>query len=556
MESTVRTFAIPNELCRRAGIAATWHSINNLGIFPSQSVNPSIPDRPSPYGPSEASVFNVRQDILLFEPILRKLVNESNGIFLNLQILTSGNVANLKQELLKVSHQYRSVIRACLENLQDEVARVDEHTSENMKNYITIFYSIECIWHLCEILFIENIPGSIVLPHLLEWVRFHFPKYERQATIYLNSDIDNIELDPDYWKTVIGCLLQGRVEVVRALLTLHSSANSPVFKLFDQTLKSMPIYNVYSGTSVTEFNLRWKHWLVDTQSKIDAKSFVSESHLNLMMKLAVGEELAWNQVQAQCEAWYELLASWLFFTEPTVKTFELGQFARRCIGRMGVRDHLRHLDQILLAALEADIFQVIKEIQHMSENGWFVSHLTDLLFHAGVLDTLDGTNEDLVAGRLRESFLIDYGVLMSSHHSLWQLGLSYLDHCPSDGLHVIQLLLQKLPLGTEVRVQKIVREALKRDLHPVGMLKKTIKFKGIVCKYVCNTSYKYETSVPVEKVYEEAVEMLQKERQKKSQLSEEEGEAISLTKSFKDAQEQRNSQEPMLNIKVNELFKE
>ncbi|XP_018324660.1 probable 28S ribosomal protein S23, mitochondrial [Agrilus planipennis] len=66
----------------------------------------------------------------------------------------------------------------------------------------------------------------------------------------------------------------------------------------------------------------------------------------------------------------------------------------------------------------------------------------------------------------------------------------------------------------------------------------------------------YETSVPVEKVYEEAVEMLQKERQKKSQLSEEEGEAISLTKSFKDAQEQRNSQEPMLNIKVNELFKE
>lgn len=35
------------------------------------------------------------------------------------------------------------------------------------------------------------------------------------------------------------------------------------------------------------------------------------------------------------------------------------------------------------------LFQVIKEIQHMSENGWFVSHLTDILYHSGRLDFLD-----------------------------------------------------------------------------------------------------------------------------------------------------------------------
>lgn len=124
------------------------------------------------------------------------------------------------------------------------------------------------------------------MPHLLEWVRFHFPKYERKAAKLLAGDLVGLESQPDYWETVIGLLMQGRVEVVRALLRLHSSADSKPFKLVDQTLKAMPIYNIYSGISATEFNLKWKHWLVDTQSKIDAKLFISERHLHLMMRVS------------------------------------------------------------------------------------------------------------------------------------------------------------------------------------------------------------------------------------------------------------------------------
>lgn len=38
--------------------------------------------------------------------------------------------------------------------------------------------------------------------------------------------------------------------------------------------------------------------------------------------------------------------------------------------------------------------QVVKEVQHMSENGWFVSHLVDLLYHSGRLDVLDNADVD------------------------------------------------------------------------------------------------------------------------------------------------------------------
>lgn len=50
------------------------------------------------------------------------------------------------------------------------------------------------------------------------------------------------------------------------------------------------------------------------------------------------------------------------------------------------------------------------------------------------------------------------------HHSLWQAGLSYLDCCPTHGLYAAALLLERLPLGSEARTHKIIKEAQKRNM--------------------------------------------------------------------------------------------
>lgn len=54
------------------------------------------------------------------------------------------------------------------------------------------------------------------------------------------------------------------------------------------------------------------------------------------------------------------------------------------------------------------------------------------------------------------------------HKSLWQVGLTYLDHCPNDGLQVIELLLPRIHMDTEAKAQKVVREAKNRELNNVG----------------------------------------------------------------------------------------
>lgn len=386
---------IPNELCRRAGIAATWGSINNLAAFPHQLVTHKSADVQSQYGSSEASVFHIREEVILFTKVIRKLVNEATGTFLSVQSLAQSDNPDYKQELLKLSRQYRSIIRACLEDLQEEILHsTNEVEKEEFQSYITIFYSIECIWHLCEILYLEENANNIVVPQILEWVRFHFPKYERKAATLLTGGLIGLESNPDYWETVIGSLMQGRIQVVRGLLKLHSASDSNPFKIVDQILKDMPIYSSEAGVSHLDFNLKWKRWIVDTQSKIDARLFISDPNLDLMMRVVVGEELAWSTVEAQCEAWYELLGAWLFYTSPTAKSFELGQFAKTCMNRMGLDDSdtLKHLDRVLLAALEFDVLQVIKETQHMTDNGWLACHLADLLYHSGRLEELDKGN--------------------------------------------------------------------------------------------------------------------------------------------------------------------
>lgn len=49
---------------------------------------------------------------------------------------------------------------------------------------------------------------------------------------------------PDYWNVVIGLILQGSVEVARALLRLHSDADKNAFLQAESLLRSLPVYTV------------------------------------------------------------------------------------------------------------------------------------------------------------------------------------------------------------------------------------------------------------------------------------------------------------------------
>ncbi|KAL4704626.1 hypothetical protein ACJJTC_002883 [Scirpophaga incertulas] len=359
VSTNVKTFVLPDK-CFEKRAACSWRRGNKFSIYPrSQIVSKAASNIP------DNIILDIRQEILLFMPILRKLVNESNGTFLSLlKLVESTKTSDNQVEFLKLSRQYRSIVRVCIENLQEAASKESDGVRKNsLLSCITIFYSIECIWHLCEILYIDNIPGDIVLPYLLEWVRFHFPCHEQTAAQLLEACERGSEDNPAYWDTVVGMVVQGRVDVGRALLKLHSSSESNEFKLLDNSLRSMPTYNVYGGISTGEFTITWKHWQAECRSKLTSRVFASQPKLELIMRLVTGEYSAFESIRGQYSSWFDLLGGWVMFNTPWARRHELSAAAAACAG-MGTPARSR-LDDTVRALLDGDLHQVSRFLYNL-----------------------------------------------------------------------------------------------------------------------------------------------------------------------------------------------
>lgn len=85
---------------------------------------------------------------------------------------------------------------------------------------------------------------------------------------------------------------------------------------------------------------------------------INREHLIFFFQIVVKDDLAWAEVKNYCDTWYELLPAWLFYSDPTVKSFELGKYAKICISQMGKENKLRHIDTVLLAAMKYDQLEV------------------------------------------------------------------------------------------------------------------------------------------------------------------------------------------------------
>nr|CAD7263018.1 unnamed protein product [Timema shepardi] len=438
---------MPGAVRQVAGGAAMWTPIENLVVFRYKHVTGHLQELPNKSAPHEAKIHEVRPDILLFDPMIRKLINESNGTFLEGQkLMAKATMSEARSDLLKMSKQYRAIIRACLENLQKELERASEPRKATLSSLVSIFYNVEFLWHLCEILYVDAVPGDIVLPQLLEWIRFHFFRCERRATaiidasyISMETEGNGAESEPEYWETMIGLVLQGQLEATRALLRLHSAAATEPFRSADFILKTMPTFSVdhYIRGRVPAHNIAiycisaLKEGL-QVRHDSDEDEGVGFTATLDGMTLLCGDKEAFSEVKGHCETWYQYMAAWLLYTEPTVKSFDLTFHAHQCIALFRGPDKLNTTDVIILALLEADLQKVG------------------------------------VAPRLHEHLLLEYGSLLMGHRSLWQVGASYLDHCPTKGRACLERILPCLTLDTEARALKIIQVARDRNMNDVG----------------------------------------------------------------------------------------
>uniref|UniRef100_A0AAA9TYD3 Nuclear pore complex protein Nup85 n=2 Tax=Bos TaxID=9903 RepID=A0AAA9TYD3_BOVIN len=377
----------------------------------------------------------IRKDIDVYSKILRKLFNESHGIFVGLQRIEEELTGkSRKAQLVRVSKNYRSVIRACMEEMhQFAVADKDSAIGRQFSSQVSILSAVELIWNLCEILFIEVAPAGPLLLYLLDWVRLHVCEVDSLSADVLGSE--NPSKHESFWN------LPGNTQ------------------------------------TLTELELRWQHWHEECERHLQDGTFASNPHLESLCKVLLGDDAALLEHKELLSNWYHFLVTRLLYSQPTVKPMDLHLYAQSSLDLfLGGESSPEPLDNILMAAFEFDIHQVIKECSIALSNWWFVAHLTDLLDHCKLLQS-----HNLYFGsNMREFLLLEYASGLFAHHSLWQLGVDYCDHCPELGRVSLELHIERIPLTTEQKALKVLRVCEQRQMtEQVRSICKVLAMKAV-----------------------------------------------------------------------------
>ncbi|XP_053706847.1 nuclear pore complex protein Nup85 isoform X1 [Synchiropus splendidus] len=415
-------------------------------------------------GSADQFVHVVRKDEEIYSPILRKLFNESHHIFVGLQTIQDDLPSkNKKSQYVSISKNYRSVIRACMTELQQVgVTSTNAEVTKRHADQASVLLAIELIWNLCEVLFIDSAPAGSLLLHLVDWLRLHKSDVDEKAREVLQDESPTEHRD--YWEVVIGYVLQGSLVEARQMLMKQANLHPAALKMYtlmDSLLSKMPFYNPGGTQTLMEFDVKWKNWHGEVDRSLQDGSFARNKHLELICKILVGDEDTLLEHKELLGTWYHFLVTRLLYCHPTVKPTELHFYAQSCMTMfLDSRSVLEPLDSILLAAFEFDIHQVIKDCSIALNNWWFVAHLTDLLDHCKLLQSHNlhfGSN-------LREFLLSEYASSLFSHHSLWQLAVDYFDNCPELGRVSLELQIERVPLDTERKALKVLSICEQRQM--------------------------------------------------------------------------------------------
>jgi len=427
-------------------LAAKWNGVNSLLVCPQPDVQGGVT--------TEAlSLKELKWEVDLQSSGTRKLLNETHGIFMDLQETCEDENPD-RDSLLATSLQYRAVLGSCIMKLQETMMNIrSKDMNESVKSELDLFSIMELIWHLCEVLLIESQSGGYCLKQLLSWIKIHFTDADKlgQAVMACEDPYTH----PDYWSTIYGFVLQGRLDEVCDLLTHHPQRDHGTFDVFaniEELLRKMPLFQVKQGQSASDFSSKWQQWQSECLTRLQDGDFSQHPELEVVCELLCGNDSALIKTRDLCQSWYQILVAKLLYSEPLIKTSNLKHHAVEAMEMFNGIGKVTALDEIILSAVSLDPHKLIETCSDALPNWWFVAHLTDLLFHAGLLKSI---NLDYGAD-LREFLILEFSASLMSHPSLWTIAGDYLMSCPATGREHLEVYLEKLPLDCEKKALKVI----------------------------------------------------------------------------------------------------
>nr|XP_037280962.1 nuclear pore complex protein Nup85-like isoform X1 [Rhipicephalus microplus] len=445
----------------RTGFA--WGIGNSLMVFPQAS---NAGETRQQGRRNAGHLHDVCWSTSLYNREMRQLVNESSSVFLDLQNFAAeikGETAH--PSLVTTSRSYRATLNVCWNSCEDEMESVDEDSRLDHYAKYELLRNIEHIWHLCEILFLDVQPGTAYLQQLQRWVQSRSLLEDRMEELLRE---DEPHLSADYWDHVYMLVLQASLDDARRLLKRHPCSGREDFVLLDELLQSAPQGSPQVASR--ELHVWWQTWQAQCARHLADGDFSLLPEMEVVCKILMGDKETLKNLRELCKTWYNYLVTLVTYTRPTDEPQMLADLAEDCLTVFGGLESIRGMDSILLAAFRFDLPQVIQEASLFLDNWWFSAHLSDLLFHAGQMEASHAE----YASELREHLILEYAASLMTHHSLWQVGVGYFDHCPRRGREYLEAFIEHIPLKTQAQALKVVEILENREMPAVKDICQTL----------------------------------------------------------------------------------
>ena len=176
-------------------LAAKWNGVNSILVCPQSGGEIGVSNE-------SLSLRELKWEVDLQSNSTRKLLNETHGIFMDLQEMCDQENPD-RDSLLATSLQYRAVLGSCIMKLQENLMNSQSsQLTESLKSELDLFSIMELIWHLCEVLLIESQSGGYCLKQLLSWIKIHFTDADKLGQSVMACE--DPYAHPDYWSTIYG----------------------------------------------------------------------------------------------------------------------------------------------------------------------------------------------------------------------------------------------------------------------------------------------------------------------------------------------------------------
>ncbi|KAK4470471.1 hypothetical protein MN116_006023 [Schistosoma mekongi] len=403
-------------------LSHVWVSENELGVFRKSDAS-AIPIC------NNILIENVKWGTSMYnDEFMRRLVKSSFEVFTSLQKSSTQN------SYVNHSIQYRAALAVCSNEIFTFLKSCDEKRAAHLLTQGNLIQSLELLWHLAELIFIQVSPPGYLAFSLCSWFYVQSQEAancareildnankEQTGQTLLRDKLNNLKLyetNKHFWPTVLSLVLQARCQEAASLLVLHSNSNGRGLRSLRQLLASMPIASHTEKEGMwteygAQFSQAWNYWQSECEHRLSSGEFdyvggdqTSVDYVKLIVNVLSGRTSIWDdqrilEVTKGSRGWFFRFVSFVFYTDQLVNVDGLSGNLDRWLSltKKESTEPGSHFDQsidaLITSIFHVDLFSFVRIASGKLCNWWFIAHFANLLNHIypGVLNDLQLTHK-------------------------------------------------------------------------------------------------------------------------------------------------------------------